>query len=66
MAVLFMELCEKYLCTQLLLFKNVGENNLEFKAETKNIKIPFKGQNQSFEGSSTAREALFSFENAAS
>ena len=36
LAVLFIELCEKYLCTQLLLFKNVGENNFEFNVEKKN------------------------------
>ena len=30
LAVLFLNLCEKYLCKNLLLFKNVGEDNLNF------------------------------------
>ena len=35
LATIFLELCEKYLCSQLLLFKNVGENNLKYNKEKK-------------------------------
>ena len=47
LAVLFLELCEKYLCEQLLLFKNVGENNLNnnFKHNSKSLsEIIFKSR----------------------
>ena len=46
LAVLYLELCEKYLCSQLLLFQNIGENIYKNKEE-KNIslsKIVFKSK----------------------
>ena len=39
LAVLFLELCEKYLCSHLLLFKNAGEDNLNLNYDKLN-KIP--------------------------
>ena len=36
LAVLYLELCEKYLCEQLLLFRNVGENNYNSNLNLKN------------------------------
>ena len=30
LATLFLELCEKYICSQLLLFKNIGEDDLNY------------------------------------
>ena len=49
LAVLFLELCEKYLCTQLLLFKDVGEYNFEYNSNVKSkystlSKIIFKSR----------------------
>ena len=49
LAVLFLELCEKYLCTELLLFKNIGENNFNYNIDLKNkyislSKIIFKSK----------------------
>ena len=38
LSVIFLELCERYLCSQLLLFKNVGEDFLNYN---KNKIIPF-------------------------
>ena len=34
LAVLYLELCEKYLCSQLLLFQNVGENNFFYNSDS--------------------------------
>ena len=39
LAVLYLELCEKYLCNQLLLFKNLGENNFHYNLDFKNSSI---------------------------
>ena len=49
LAVLYLELCEKYLCSELLLFKNVGENNFNYNGDFKNnylslSKIIFKSK----------------------
>ena len=48
LAVLYLEICEKYLCNQLLLFKNVGENYFRYNIDLKNnislSKIIFKSK----------------------
>ena len=46
LAVIFLELCEKYLCNQFLLFKNAGEDNFNFNKDKKNClsEIIFKSK----------------------